>query len=678
MFDFGTTDIPVAAKDNLADLVLKRYRHAVTYQGTENVGGKPLRTVLRECYEQANSILPASDADMVEALGVAAYIGVTAVKGGVAQAFLMESLVAADALPWTIDPTPIPQLSRQGRLEALNLVKERLFESPLTPVPPASPALFPGTSPAGAVYTPAAFAGGAAPVGAGGLLGDPESLLELVSGIKARVMEEEEKRAKSAAKKMERLMLDQCAEGGWRQAMAGFLYNFVFYPYGIIHGPVPTRRARLSWTGDKISVKREMFYSWEAVSPWDFWYSPDSRDAQTGTAVFIRKRLTRRQLLEMREMKSYLKDQVDKLMEEAETKDGYPFRWLSENPDQPDNYISAWAGGVATIDQLTHYGFVSGRELAEYGLTGLEDHKFYDATITVIGGYTVQVFIAPDPTVNIRPVFTASFYKSRDRIANYGISQRLRDVDRSYTAAFRYLIRNMAFASEPVPELDYLRLSKFMDKDALMDIGPGQVLLVDNELSPSNKPAVQFHTMPDNTAQFARILDYFMELGHLVTNIPAALHGTAVGTGANRTFRGMANLQANAVKSLQAAVGNIDETVFLPMGELLYNYNMLYEDDPSIKGDSKVMAQGVLGLFAREMERNNALELLQLVGSIGAQLGESASPLVDWALRRALTAMKVPELVAERVSFTARSPEAPPEGGGAPPPPPQAAGTPAM
>jgi hypothetical protein len=102
------------------------------------------------------------------------------------------------------------------------------------------------------------------------------------------------------------------------------------------------------------------------------------------------------------------------------------------------------------------------------------------------------------------------------------------------------------------------------------------------------------------------------------------------------------------------------------MGELLYNYNMLFEDDPSIKGDSQVLARGVLGLLAREIERNNALELLQLIGSIGAQLGEGVSPLVDWALQRALIAMRVPEDLAKQVKFGAPA-QAQAPAGAAPP-----------
>jgi hypothetical protein len=353
----------------------------------------------------------------------------------------------------------------------------------------------------------------------------------------------------------------------------------------------------------------------------------------------------------MREMKSYLRDQVDKLLEDTETNEEYNFRWLSENPDQPDNRLSTWANCTSTIDTLTHYGFVSGRELAEYGITGLESTRFYNATITIIGGYTIQVFVAPDPTVDIRPVFTASFYKTRDRIPNFGISQRLRDVERCFMIALRYLVRNMAAASEPICEADFARLSRYQDENSLQHINPGMLYLTENDPLNANVPALRFYSIPNAVGEFLRVLEAFMELGHSVTNIPAALHGTAVGTGANRTFRGMANLQANAIKSLQAAVGNIDETVFLPMGRLLYSYNMLYEDDPSIKGDSQVLPQGVMGLLEREMERDNALELLQMMGAIGAQLGDTASPLVDWALQKALISMRVPADLASQVRF---------------------------
>jgi len=159
----------------------------------------------------------------------------------------------------------------------------------------------------------------------------------------------------------------------------------------------------------------------------------------------------------------------------------------------------------------------------------------------------------------------------------------------------------------------------------------------------NQSPAMRFYSVPSVLGEYRSLLDNYMELAHYVTNIPAALHGTAVGSGANRTFRGAAMLQGNAIKAIQAAVGNIDQGIFSPCGELLFNYNMLYEDDPDIKGDCRIQAQGVQGLLAREMNRNNAMELLQLVGAAGAQLGEAAPRLFVWSLNQLLTAMEVPD-----------------------------------
>jgi hypothetical protein len=635
MFDYGTTDVTVEARDRLADLVMRRYRDAVGWQSSEIVGGAPLRRVLQECYEQANAALPAEDREMAEDLGVTAYVGLTAMKGGVVQAFLTESLVTADGLPWRISPTPLPSLSEDSRLEALALARAELLGGP------------------------APFAG---------------DVLAFLREVKGKALARQKEASEAAARRMLALMHDQCAEGSFRQAMSTFLYNFVFYPFGAILGPIPTRGPRLAWRGGAAGVREDTYYSWEAVSPWDFWYSPDSRSAQEGTCVLVRKRVTRRQLLEMRGLKSYIGSQVDGVLEDSR-KDGYNFRWLSANPDQPDGRITAWDDGTETVDMLVHYGMASGRELSEYGLGGLERGRFYDATVTVIGGYTVQVFVAPDPAVSARPVFTASFYRTRDRIANFGISQRMRGVERAFMAAFRYMIRNMASSSAPVWEADWGRVSKYLDDDSLDRIDPGQVFIVESDPMVQG-PALRPQVIPGAPGQFARALEYFMDLADRVTNIPAALHGTAVGTGANRTFRGMAMLQSNAVKSIQDAVANIDEGVYGPMGQLLYGYNMLYHGDRSVKGDAQVMAQGVQGLLAQEEERNTAFEVLQLVGSVGAQLGGTVIPVLDWALRKALVSMRVPEGLAAQVSFSPPQQGLPAGAGGMPAdaaaPPPEA------
>ena len=199
-------------------------------------------------------------------------------------------------------------------------------------------------------------------------------------------------------------------------------------------------------------------------------------------------------------------------------------------------------------------------------------------------------------------------------------------------------------SSGPITEADYTRLAKYMDNSDLGKIVPNTVYLASADV-PTSNPALRFYTVPSAVPQYQAMMSYFMDLADRVTNIPAALHGIAVGSGANRTFRGAAMLQGNAVKAIQASVANIDEYIFKPMGELLYNYNMTYSDDDSVKGDCKIVACGATGLLQREINRQNSYEILQLVGSAGQQIMQmpKGPEIITWALKNVLGNMGIPK-----------------------------------
>lgn len=603
MYEYaGTIKVPTKSHDPLANITIERFNEAVRWQAQEQIGGSSLRTVLRNCYDQFNGILSCEDAAIAEEIGVNAYVNITAMKSGLVQSYLLETLVQGGSLPWVIHPTPIPDLSAQGKAIALDMVKEQLFSQQ--------------------------FSGDVA---------------ALIAQIKTTVMTQEFKHAKDSADNMEKLMTDQCLEGGWNTSMYAFTTDFTVYPYAVLQGPVPVRRPELQWVGDKLRVQYNNHYEFRSISPWDFWYSPDSPDTQRGTGVFIRQRWNRQTLLQAAQMKSYIQENIIKVLEDIEKKD-FNFAWMSENPDQNDSNIKTWTHCSSTIDVLIHYGFFSGRELREYGIKDVDDLEFYNATVTIINGRTVQVVMPPNPNLGIRPIHTSSFYKTHDRIPNYSIPQRIRDVERCYHTALRYLMANAANSSGPIVEADYTRLSKYMSDDDIGRLLPNTMYMADSEMV-SNNPALRFYSIPSILPAYMQLQNYFMDLVDRISNIPAALHGTAVGSGANRTFRGAAMLQGNAIKAIQAAVANIDQYVFEPTGQLLYNYNMLYEDDEDIKGDSKIIAQGATGLMQREIDRQNSYEILQLTAAAGNQLAQipNGAQIITWALSNVFSNMGVPK-----------------------------------
>lgn len=597
-----TIEVPAKSQDPIAHITLQRFNEAVMWQSQELVGGKSLRTVLQDCYDQFNGNLSCADQEIADEIGVDAYVNITAMKVGIVQSFLMETLTQAGALPWTVQPTPVPTLSEAGKYEVLSQIKQEIYQNNYT--------------------------------------GD---LTALVQQLKSKMLRKEYEYAKTAASNMEKLMTDQCLEGGWNNAMFAFTTDFCVYPFAVLQGPIPVRRPRLQWVGDKLTTKLETFYEFRSVSPWDFWYSPDSPDTQRGTGIFIRQRWTRQKLLEAAKMDSYIQDNITKILKEVEGYD-YKFNWMSENPDQPDDQLARWANCSATIDVLIHYGYFSGRELREYGITHVEDTEFYNATVTVVNNHTIQVVIPNNPNLHDRPIYTTSFYKTHDRIPSFGIPQRIRDVERCYLTVLRYLVMNAASASGPITEADYSRLSKYMSDDDIAKLIPNTVYLADGMLG-SNNPALRFYSIPSVMGEYMRVLEYFMALADKISNVPAALHGTAQGSGANRTFRGAAMLQGNATKAIQAAMGNIDHFVFALLGKQLYNYNMLYSSDPTIKGDCKILAQGASGLLQKEIDRQASYEILQMVGAAGQQLAQlpSGVAIMEWALKNVLGNMGVPK-----------------------------------
>lgn len=603
MYDYASENLEIK-KDKTGKLgftVLNRFRRAIMWQAQERVGKYSLKEVLGNCYDQLNDVMDPLDASIASELGAQAYINLTTTKTGIVNSFLSEALVQNEKLPWVVKPTPIPDLSSSMEDEILLRVKQQIFTQ--------------------------------------GFDGD---LVALIKRIDEQVIEERKTSAEQAARSMQEKILDQTSEGGWNHALNDFIYNFTGYPFAVLQGPIPTMGPRMYWSGDNPKVKNDLYYKFNSVSPWDFWWSPDSTSTQDGAGVFIRQRWTRQKLFQAMGMKSYISDNVKKVLEQYD-RGSQRLLWMSANPEQQDYEKIFWKNGSYTVEVLLHYGYFSGKELREYGFDDLDSLQFYNATVAIVDNTVIQVLVAKQPTLNVRPVFTASFYKEKDRIASYGIPQKLRDVERCYMSVLRYLLVNAHNASGPITEADFESLGPYLSNDDLTKIIPNVIYLKDNTVG-SNSPSFRFHTIPSNIQAYIALMNHFQDIADRVTNIPAALHGTAIGTGVNRTFRGAALLQQNSVRSITSSVYNIDDTVFEPLGQLLFNYNMLYESDSSIKGDCQIQSVGAAGLLQEEIDRQNAYEIVQLVAAAGAQIGETkAAQLLEFALNTLLRAMGVPE-----------------------------------
>lgn len=598
-------EVPSRSVDPIAAIVAERWNRAVFWRSHEMIGGKSLRDVLNDCYDQREGILAPCDMDIVEQLGVDMYVNISGLKVSALVAWMRDLLINTAELPFTLSPTPVPELSEAARLRVLNQVKRQVFG-----------------------------------------LGFEGDLLELVRKMKFEQKEAEMNEATRAADNMYTLIKDQCLQGGFRRAQLKMINDFATYPFAGMHGPIPTMKTQMEWSGSRLVPKNSVQFEFRPLSVFDVFWTPDSRDAQSGTAVMVRERITKQELYKCLNMKSYIRENVLKVLESC-TAGKLDTLWMSRNREQPDTFAWSWGNGE-TLEVLRHYGIMSGKELMKYGISGLEANDYYESTVSVIGPHTIQVYINPNPAVNIRPVYLASFEQAGDRIPGFSICQKIRDVERAYMATLRFMMVNMGFAAGPIGEVDYSRIQRYMTPEDVGRLAALTLYPVDNDMSAGSGKAFNLHDVPSNATAFMNVGQFFMDLADRITQIPASIHGEPVGTGANRTFRGMAMLYGNAIKPIQSGIANLDELVYSPLGNLMYNYNMRYWPDESVKGDAKILAQGSTGLIQKEVLKQTAMDTLQLVATAGSAAAGMVKPrTMQWAVEHALRASGVPAEVFE-------------------------------
>ena len=170
----------------------------------------------------------------------------------------------------------------------------------------------------------------------------------------------------------------------------------------------------------------------------------------------------------------------------------------------------------------------------------------------------------------------------------------MRDCQNLCNYAARALANNMGIASGPQVAYNIDRLSPGED---LTQMYPWKIWQVLNDPLGGAQPAVQFFQPQSIAGELLQIFDKFASRADEDTGIPRYITGENQGIGgAGRTASGMSMLMSNAGKTIKQVIFNIDTNVLKPLVERLYFHNMMYAEDPDLKGDVNIVARGAASL----------------------------------------------------------------------------------
>lgn len=512
------------------------------------------------------------------------YMMLTSNKCRAAASWLRDVLLgSSNEKPWTISPTPIPDLP-PVMMQSVQRIAQ------------AEAQAYQQTT--------------------GSTLG-PQDMERVLTYVRDRVLANVKKQAAEACRRMELKMEDQLAEGGFYKALSEFIEDIVTFPSAFIEGPIVKNKRALKWVprpdGDfEPLVQDELRLEWERIDPFMVYPMPHCTNVDDG-GLFVRRKLSRQALNEMKGVEGYSDAAIDAVLEEFGR--GGLHEWLAIDTKKATaegkSPVAMQSSQDSTIDALQYRGSVMGSMLIEWGMdesTIPDPTKEYSCEVWLIGNWVIKAVLNSDP-LGRKNIYKASYEEIPGVFWGNSVADLCRDVQSQCNTAARAIANNMAIGSGPQVVYNVDRLPSGEDLTALY---PMKIWMTTSDPFGSNSRAVDFFTVPMVSGELMQIYAFFSALADEHTGIPRFMYGDPTGSGALRTSSGLSMLMNNASKGIKQVVMNIDVGVVAPLIERLWFYNMKYGTDPELKGDIKVIARGAASLIVKETRQQRINEFLQL------------------------------------------------------------------
>ena len=184
------------------------------------------------------------EADKMQAIrsqgGSEVFMMITEVKCRAAESWLRDILLDSGSPPWSLAPTPIPDLSPKDSEELQLAFAERIME--------------------------VLQASGQAP--------SRTQLAELKEAVAQEFRFKILQAAQNRVERMQTRIEDQFTQGGWADAFNEFITDLVTFPAAFVKGPIVRRQRYLKWDGTTLQPGERIAPEYERVSPFNIYPEP--------------------------------------------------------------------------------------------------------------------------------------------------------------------------------------------------------------------------------------------------------------------------------------------------------------------------------------------------------------------------------------------------------------------
>jgi hypothetical protein len=412
--------------------------------------------------------------------------------------------------------------------------------------------------------------------------------------------------AKEKARAMQDAIDDQLTECDYNGEQRKAIHFAAMLGTGVMKGPVVTNTTRRAWrpytdaTGQSVQVIE--FVDVEspasfAVDPRNVFPDPGcGDDVHNGRGIYERRQVTARQIRDMAKQPGYLEDQLRKVLEEG------PKPSLVYNVDQD---VENEDSSRSTYELWEYWGEVEQEDLETMGVdVGDRDIlKASTACVVMINNTVVKAYINPLETDEL-PYDFFVWEKVSNSVWGYGIPYLMRAQQRVLNAAWRQMMDNAGVSSGPQI---VFRPDLIQPSDQTMQLTSRKLWYATEGTDDVRKAFTTFE-FNSHQAELSNIIKMATELADAETAVPVIAQGEQ--GNAPDTVGGMQLLMTSANVVLKRLVKQYDDQLTKPHISRYYDYNMLYNEDDTIKGDFAVDARGTSALVVQDIQNQAIMNLL--------------------------------------------------------------------
>jgi len=507
------------------------------------------------------------------------YVRLTREKTMAAYSRIIDLLFPSGDMPWSIEPTSVPEMMDEPSIIELN--QKAMFEVE-------------------AIMQQLQAEGGELQI-------DP---MELAKQRVAEVMEEAAAESRKIAKKRAELMTlemkDQLEELNYEGVYKKAIMESCMLGTGCVKGSTVKVENKQRWSetpdGWTMSSEEIAKPNIEYVSIFDVYPDPYAIDLSDLSGVFHRHVMTKHQFRALKKMTGFSTENIDEIV--SDNPDG---NHVEETHEQSRRHIAGQLMKTTSnrYEVIEWWGLVDGLELQKAGLEIEDETEEYEANVWICGSKVIRARLNPHQGGEL-PYQLFPYERTPHQLWGTGVPKMMRDSQDTINAAVRIFIDNQAISSGPQVEVNTNMLPAGAD---VTDIHPWKIWL--REGGDSATPMLRFY-QPQNVSQhLTTVIELFRRFADEETSMPSYSHGQNT-PGMTKTASGISMMMGAASIAVKSIIKNIDDYLTRPLIVSLYNWNMRWNIKEEIKGDMKIVARGSTALLAKEVQSQRLIQFAQM------------------------------------------------------------------